>query len=79
MNDVNETSHDIFRLASFFRRTSLPPRAVGEQGRERADWLRNWILSETRAHRNKLASGVENAHQADAATQPEATTQPEIE
>ena len=37
---------------------------------ERADWLRNWILSETRAHRNKLASGVENAHQADAATLP---------
>ena len=34
----------------------------------RADWLRNWILSETRAHRNKLASGVENAHSADAAT-----------
>ena len=41
---------------------------IDEQGRERADWLRNWILSETRAHRNKLASGVENAHSADGAT-----------
>ena len=48
--------------------TSFLPHAIGEQGRERADWLRNWILSETRAHRNKLASGVENAHSADAAT-----------
>ena len=36
------------------------------QGKERPDWLRNWILSEVRAHRNKLASGVENFETAEA-------------
>ena len=34
---------------------------IDADGNERPDWLRNWILSEARAHRNKLASGVENA------------------
>jgi phosphoenolpyruvate synthase/pyruvate phosphate dikinase len=37
-------------------------------GKERPDWLRNWILAEVRAHRNKLASTVENATTADAST-----------
>lgn len=57
-----------FALAKRFRASNFPHDFIDDQGRERADWLRNWILSETRAHRNKLASGVENAHQADAAT-----------
>ena len=57
-----------FTLAKRFRASNFPHDFIDDQGRERADWLRNWILSETRAHRNKLASGVENAHSADAAT-----------
>eukprot|EP00320_Phaeocystis_rex_P020555 CAMPEP_0119066418 /NCGR_PEP_ID=MMETSP1178-20130426/8965_1 /TAXON_ID=33656 /ORGANISM="unid sp, Strain CCMP2000" /LENGTH=1126 /DNA_ID=CAMNT_0007048017 /DNA_START=54 /DNA_END=3434 /DNA_ORIENTATION=+ len=57
-----------FTLAKRFRASNFPRDFIDDEGRERADWLRNWILSETRAHRNKLASGVENAHAADAAT-----------
>lgn len=57
-----------FALAKRFRASNFPSDFIDSHGRERADWLRNWILSETRAHRNKLASGVENAHSADAAT-----------
>ena len=57
-----------FQLATRFRASQFPADFIDANGRERADWLRNWILSETRAHRNKLASGVENAHAADAST-----------
>jgi len=57
-----------FSLARRFRASNYPTDFIDPEGRERADWLRNWILSETRAHRNKLASGVENVHSADAST-----------
>ena len=66
-----------FQLAKRFRASQYPQDFIDQHGKERPDWLRNWILSETRAHRNKLASGVENAHQADAATQPEPEPEPE--
>ena len=50
-----------FQLAKRFRASSYPNDFIDADGNERPDWLRNWILSEARAHRNKLASGVENA------------------
>jgi len=57
-----------FQLAKRFRASQYPQDFIDEQGRERPDWLRNWILSEVRAHRNKLASTVENVQTADATT-----------
>ena len=57
-----------FQLAKRFRASNYPQDFLDEHGRERPDWLRNWILSEVRAHRNKLASTVENVQTADATT-----------
>jgi|TARA_B100000513_G_scaffold193719_1_gene121458 CheY-like chemotaxis protein len=50
-----------FQLAKRFRNSNYPADFIDSSGKERPDWLRNWILSEVLAHRNKLASGVENA------------------
>ena len=57
-----------FELAKRFRASQYPQDFIDATGRERPDWLRNWILSEVRAHRNKLASTVENVQAADATT-----------
>lgn len=57
-----------FGLAKRFRASDYPSDFIDEQGRERADWLRNWILSEVRAHRNKMTSFVESPEAADATT-----------
>ena len=57
-----------FQLAKRFRASQYPQDFIDDQGRERPDWLRTWILSEVRAHRNKLASTVENVQTADATT-----------
>ena len=57
-----------FQLARRFRASNYPADFIDGDGKERPDWLRNWILSEVRAHRNKLASTVENAQTADATT-----------
>jgi len=57
-----------FGLAKRFRNSDYPADFIDETGRERADWLRNWILSEVRAHRNKMTSFVENPATADPST-----------
>lgn len=57
-----------FQLARRFRASNYPADFIDSTGKERPDWLRNWILSEVRAHRNKLASTVENAQTADETT-----------
>ena len=57
-----------FQLAKRFRASLYPRDFIDVDGKERPDWLRNWILAEVRAHRNKLASTVENASMADAST-----------
>jgi len=54
-----------YELAARFRKSVYPNDFIDGSGHERPDWLRNWILSETRAHRNKLASGVQNSAQND--------------
>jgi len=57
-----------FQLAARFRASRYPQDFIDTDGKERPEWLRNWILAEARAHRNKLASTVENAKSADAST-----------
>jgi len=57
-----------FALAKRFRASQYPQDFIDADGRERPDWLRNWILSEARAHRNKLASNIEDVSTADAST-----------
>jgi hypothetical protein len=57
-----------FQLAKRFRASQYPDDFIDAAGKERPDWLRNWILSEVRAHRNKLASTVENTATADTTT-----------
>ena len=37
-----------FMLAKRFRASQFPADFIDANGRERADWLRNWILSEVR-------------------------------
>uniref|UniRef100_A0A6S9V7X9 Pyruvate phosphate dikinase AMP/ATP-binding domain-containing protein n=1 Tax=Chrysotila carterae TaxID=13221 RepID=A0A6S9V7X9_CHRCT len=54
-----------FQLAKRFRASNYPGDFIDSNGKERPDWLRNWILSEARANRNKLASNVENVQYAD--------------
>jgi len=57
-----------FALAKRFRDSVYPADFIDDAGKERPDWLRNWILTEVRNHRNKLASTVENANTADEST-----------
>ena len=57
-----------FQLARRFRASDYPNDFIDDTSQERPDWLRNWILSEVRAHRNKLASSVENTSTADNTT-----------
>jgi len=54
-----------FQLAKRFRASNYPAHFIDAQGQQRPDWLRNWILAEARANRNKLASDVENVRYAD--------------
>jgi len=57
-----------FGLAKRFRASDYPTDFIDETGNERPDWLRNWILSEVRAHRNKMTSFVEAPDSADPST-----------
>ncbi|KAL1495700.1 hypothetical protein AB1Y20_016563 [Prymnesium parvum] len=57
-----------FGLAKRFRASDYPGDFIDETGNERPDWLRNWILSEVRAHRNKMTSFVESPENADPTT-----------
>ena len=57
-----------FQLAKRFRASKYPEDFIDEAGKERPEILRDWILTETRNHRNKLASTVENVQTADGTT-----------
>ena len=46
-----------FALAKRFKASNFPEDFIDSQGKERPDWLRNWILSEA-SHRYMYSTGL---------------------